>query len=610
MTQPHFLMRQLLLVASICFATFARAEENRVALVIGNNAYKEGRLTAPINDARAMATALSALNFSVTRLEDAGRLRMLRAIRAFADQLGGNDTVAMFYFAGHGVQSHGKNYLLPIDADIEDEDDVELQGVDVQYLLDKFEGMKNPMNILILDACRNNPFTRRGLKSSGLAAVDGPPGTLVAFAAAPGHVAMERSGENGIYTKNVLAHISVPGLRIEDMFKRVRAGVVQETAAMQVPWENTSLVRDFYFRAAPAGKAPEVKIADVEAEAWKNVETSRNLYDFIGFLRTFPNSQHQVEVLTKVNAILERIKPRPPALISDELPALLNEAWAGLWFRPLTKAAAEFFGLEAPKGVLIVSVDRGSAAERGGLRAGDIILKVNGRPINNANEMLALNRTILPGEYAEAVVWRDRKEVLASAVVERVSLPMLLHRVAQDRVEKKDYERARRMYEYLASIDDAEAQSTLGIAYLNGIGVKRDPTAAEPLLLRASIQGKSAAAAALAALYLNPASAGKKDADAFRWAKFAADSGLPEGAALLGIAYLSGRGVPRNPSEGIRWSRLAAEQGQADAMFVLGVVNEKGVGVAPDLGEARKWYDRAAKLGQSDAKAALQRISP
>lgn len=586
------------------------AAEKRVALVIGNNAYKEGRLSAPINDARAMTIALTELGFKVTKLEDVGRLDMQRAIRRFVEELTSPEAVGLFYFAGHGAQSKGKNFLIPIDADIEHEDEIELQSVDLQYMLDKFADMRNGMNILILDACRNNPFARRGVRrASGLAAIDGPPGTLVAFAAAPGQVAMEIQDGNGIYTKNVLANIREPGLPIEEVFKRVRFGVLTETGKLQVPWENTSLVRDFYFKGARAGSGYKPAANDSEAEAWANVESSRNIYDFIAFMRRFPQGRYQGQILARINSVLSKLKPAPPSIQLNELKQFLNEGYAGFTMRPLNKYSAEYYGLTGPKGVIVVDVDRGSIAERAGLLPADILLSVNGKPVNGMDDAADLARTILPGEFVEGVVWRNRREMSVSGMIQRAPLERLLARIATAQLMEKNYDRARVFYEYLAATDDAWGQGALGMLYLAGLGVQRDYNVAESWLLKAALQGKTVSAAYLSSIYLNPNSGIRNDAEAFRWAKYSAEGGAPEGAVMLAASHLRGVGTPKNDNEAVRWARIAAEQGNSDAMFWLGVAYENGAGgVSRSLNEAKTWYRRARDLGSVPAKAALERL--
>ena len=173
------------------------------------------------------------------------------ALRDFGDRLG-RETLGLFYFAGHGVQVRGRNYLLPVDADIGREDEVAFNGLDLQAVLEKMDSARNHTNLIILDACRNNPFASRfKLANSGLAQIDAPPGTVVAFATAPGSVAADGSGRNGLYTKHLLANLGKPGVRIEDAFKQVRVAVRGESSGRQTPWESTSLESELVLKRAP-----------------------------------------------------------------------------------------------------------------------------------------------------------------------------------------------------------------------------------------------------------------------------------------------------------------------------------------------------------------------
>ena len=225
----------------------ATVPERRVALVIGNSGYKFSPLLNPGNDARAMAAALRDTGFTVIEKRNLGQAAIRQAIREFGDELA-KGGVGLFYYAGHGIQLRGRNYLLPVGADIQREDEIEDQSVDVNLVLQKFGAAKNALNILIMDACRNNPFAGTfGSQTTGLAAMDAPPGTLIAFSTAPGYVAADGSGDNSIYTQNLVATLREPGLKLEDVFKKVRAAVRQDSGGKQVPWENTSLEKDFYF---------------------------------------------------------------------------------------------------------------------------------------------------------------------------------------------------------------------------------------------------------------------------------------------------------------------------------------------------------------------------
>ncbi len=239
----------------LALATYAMAAEEakpkRLALVIGNGAYKDAPLSNPPNDAADMAKALEASGFVVIHRDNATLKEMHLALREFGDKLGRRDT-GLFYFAGHGMQVRGHNYLLPVDADIAREDEVAFAALDLGAVMDKLDSAKNPVNIVILDACRNNPFgTRLATSAKGLAQVDAPPGTLIAFATSPGSTAADGGGRNGLYTGHLVKEIARPGAPIEEVFKAVRVGVRTESKNLQTPWESTSLESAFTFHEAP-----------------------------------------------------------------------------------------------------------------------------------------------------------------------------------------------------------------------------------------------------------------------------------------------------------------------------------------------------------------------
>jgi hypothetical protein len=246
--------------------------ELRHALVIGNGAYADVPLANPVNDARDIGKALERTGFTVVVLENADLPRMVRALREFGDKIA-KGGIGLFYFAGHGLQVKGRNYLVPAGASIEREDEVAFQGLDVNAVLEKMDSARNRSNFVILDACRNNPFAKSfRLASQGLAPMDAPPGTLIAFATAPGSVAADGTGRNGLYTEQLLKQLEVPGLKVEDVFKRARAAVRAASNGAQVPWENTSLEGDFYFKAPPptataARSLPQVAFAKPSATA-------------------------------------------------------------------------------------------------------------------------------------------------------------------------------------------------------------------------------------------------------------------------------------------------------------------------------------------------------
>ena len=233
----------------------------RVALVIGNARYAEAPLPNAQNDAQDVARELAAAGFAVVLRENASLKEMHLALREFGDRLGKTST-GVFYFAGHGLQVRGRNYLVPVDADIAREDEVQFSALDLAAVMEKLDTARNPVNVVILDACRNNPFGKRfNVAAQGLAQVDAPPGTLIAFSTAPGSVAADGSGRNGVYTRHLLEQMRKPGMPIEETFKSVRAAVRKESAGRQIPWESTSLETFFAFHARAAEPPPKVAAA-------------------------------------------------------------------------------------------------------------------------------------------------------------------------------------------------------------------------------------------------------------------------------------------------------------------------------------------------------------
>jgi hypothetical protein len=234
---------------TISYNVNSNTSGNKYALVIGNSDYLVSTLKNPVNDANGIARALKNLGFDVMLYTNSSQAEMLRSIRSFGEKLSNGKGIGLFYFAGHGVQMNGNNYIIPVDAKIEKEQDVELEAVNLMRVMGELDYAQNETNIVILDACRNNPFARsfRSGGNNGLATVLAPQGTIIAYSTAPGSVASDGAGENGLYTQELLAALKVPGLKIEDMFKRVRANVYEKSFKQQVPWENSSLFVDFYF---------------------------------------------------------------------------------------------------------------------------------------------------------------------------------------------------------------------------------------------------------------------------------------------------------------------------------------------------------------------------
>ena len=291
---------------------FAQGQGKRVALVVGNAAYADAPLKNPRNDAQDLADKLKSLGFDVTVQTDRNRSQLTAAIRDFGRSAAGADA-ALFYFAGHGVQVRGRNYLLPVGQRFGDEAEVESDAVDVNNVLARLEEAGAKVSLLILDACRNNPM-QRGSRSStrGLARMDAPSGALVAFAAQPGAEAQDGEGRNGVFTKHLLNHITTPGLPVEQVFKRVRADVERETGRRQSPREESSLTADFVF-ANPFGRTTPQDQARIEDEAWGQCRASGTAGPCQDYLVNWPQGRYAALARTRLHDLELAARPALPA---------------------------------------------------------------------------------------------------------------------------------------------------------------------------------------------------------------------------------------------------------------------------------------------------------
>lgn len=289
------------MVALIIIAALPVDAGQRVALIIGNGSYDNAPLANPVNDASDMAAALKKLGFTVILKKNADIEMMEEAIEDFGNRLkkGG---VGLFYYAGHGIQAYGSNYLIPVGAKIKKESDIKYRAIDAGRILDEMGNAGNDMNIFILDACRDNPFNRSFRSAGrGLSIISAAPrGTFITYSTSPGNVAADGKGRNSPYTESLLKHISTPGLPIEHVFKRVRQDLGGKTKGQQIPWELSSLSGDFYFKAGSSVpnretlQPPETSSADATLD-----EERRKLAEEKEGLRK------EAELLGERNALIE-----------------------------------------------------------------------------------------------------------------------------------------------------------------------------------------------------------------------------------------------------------------------------------------------------------------
>ncbi len=323
-------MRLPVLFAALLFAlpcglgaaADAKAEP-RIALVIGNAHYGNdlGTLPNPANDAKLMSATLKDLGFQVRTVIDGDQRMMKRAISDFGGDLtaAGQDAVGLFFYAGHGVQIAGANYLVPVKADIRREADAEIEAVDADWVLKQMQFAGNQVNIVILDACRNNPLSRSTRSAEvGLAKMDAPTGSFIAYSTAPGDVAADGSGKNSPYTTALAAAMRQPGMALEETFRSVRVRVMSDTNKHQVPWESSSLTGAFYFVPATASKAAVGGGSDAAEVAFFNsIKDSDDPAEFQAYLDQYPNGSFARLARTKLaklqGASASRATVTPPA---------------------------------------------------------------------------------------------------------------------------------------------------------------------------------------------------------------------------------------------------------------------------------------------------------
>lgn len=332
---------RLLAVALLLTALGAHgATDSRVALVIGNDTYRGAPLKNPVNDARAMAVKLKQLGFDVIERHNLGSRQISSTLKEFRSRLTPGTEVAFFY-AGHGLQVKGINYLPAVDADIAAEEDVAYQSINVNQILEIMEESKTRLNLIFLDACRNNPFSRRFRSSAeGLAKVNAPSGTLISFATRPGSVAADGEGQNGLYTEHLLRAIDQGSLPIEQVLKKVAAGVKRASHGQQEPWSEGMIEGEFYFifngpvainSQLQAATHPRTD-ADREQLLWDRVKNTINPDELNDYLRAYPKGRFVTQAKSLVARLkLENIKPlavQPATINSSRADSIEDAVWS------------------------------------------------------------------------------------------------------------------------------------------------------------------------------------------------------------------------------------------------------------------------------------------
>ena len=418
----HSRLQRLAVIACgllFCWAALLSAQDRTIrpiivqqkaALVVGNAAYPRSPLVNPERDAEAVAGELRGLGFTVTARSNLTLREFSRAVDEFAGRLQSGD-LALFYYSGHGMQVDRENYLLPVDFEASSEADVPYAAYPANRLRDKLERSGARLRVMILDACRDNPYKSSKGGPSGLAPMGSTAeGTLIAFATGDSRTASDNPGQrNGLFTEHLLTALREPGLELHDLFKRVKEEVYYESDKRQNPFTYDDVAGSFYFRPRdqPANAAPPsppvAPRVDAAAETWALLKTSQTPEDFDDFARAFPNSDLAAAARMRAAQLRRAAAPPVAVAIPPRAPEPQPAASFGIKVQPHAGLGPHQFGIGAPGGLEITGVEPGSFAEQVGLAVGDLIVAINKQHLKSVQDLIDLRGKLKPGD---AVVFR------------------------------------------------------------------------------------------------------------------------------------------------------------------------------------------------------------
>ncbi|WP_233859460.1 caspase family protein [Paraburkholderia sp. HD33-4] len=308
-------------LAAVPALTRATEDASKVSLVVGNSTYPGMQLHNPVNDARAVSELLASAGFRVDMQLDVNQSAFIEAIERFGKTMKSDSTkLAVFFYAGHGVQLDWRNYLLPVNARVSTGEELKARCVDLGVLLDTFADAKDKTHVVILDACRNDPFGGSYRPAqSGLSQVDAPVGSLLAYSTSPGSVAFDGEGKNGLYTKNLLREWSRRDANLENVLKRVRLNVRLESQGRQIPWESTSLESEVFIFDTGRKKLSDAELENYVKEdlaAWERISSSQNPDDWVEYLRAFPDGRFAEIAQFRLTRLLAS-RPTAPVAAAD-----------------------------------------------------------------------------------------------------------------------------------------------------------------------------------------------------------------------------------------------------------------------------------------------------
>lgn len=599
----------ILLVAEMS----AAQAEKRVALVIGNSSYEHvPTLANPSNDAGDMAAVLKSLGFEVVEGSDLKQNEMRETVRRFGEALQGAD-VSLFFYAGHGMQVGGTNYLVPTDAKLAREGDLDFDAIRLDLVLAQME-RETKTSIVLLDACRDNPMaqtlarsmgTRSANIGRGLARIESGVGTFIAFATQPGNVALDGQGRNSPFTAALVKHLPADAVDLGAIMIAVRNEVLASTQGKQVPWEHSSLTGQFFFKPGAPVSAPASPLvtqgagdSSIELAFWNAVKDTNDPQILKTYLDRYPSgtfaglARVMLERLAKspdANAPKSAALAVTPSVAAGAVPeakmitlrATLKprdgdnsgRPYLGVQIGPVTEDLAKTVGLTEAKGAAVSQLVRGAPAEFAGIQPGDVIVKLDGAGVEDHKDLSKRIMEVPTGTEVSLEIWRvgNGPGDFLRWLKDRADAgdPAAIKSLAEAHIRAftgiGDASEAVKAYRRAADIGDGSAMYRLGFAYLNGQGV------------------------------------GKDGMEAARWFRKGADAGHAASMTELGRAYANGSGIFKDEAEAVRWYRKAVDLNEPYAMNSLAYLYEAGLGVAKDEAEAVRLYRKSAELGNTDA---------
>ncbi|WP_319544424.1 caspase family protein [Ruegeria conchae] len=575
-----YLKRCLAALLLLMFGASMALADKRVALVIGNSDYLSvSPLDNPINDASDLAIALEGLGFEVFLGTDLTHDEMLSLAESYGATAADSD-VSLLFYAGHGFQVGGRNYLVPVDAQITEPDDIPEQTIQMDEFVNRME-RSDGIRLVFLDACRDNPFEGTGIEvgGDGLARVGSAADFMFAYATQPDNVAYDGTGRNSFFTEALLSHIYTPGQDISDLMISVRKDVLASTGGRQIPWDNSSLTRQFRFDNSPVTASEETLLWQVAANAQD--ASLMQLY-----IDRYPQGAHVNEVV----AFLDRAgqaQTLTRAVTVEEEDEQAERLWK-LAQRSRMRPLLEFYLEQYPNGAhagqaqrLISSIPRPEDSTPGG-----ICERLATHPRDRTASIPGVPFSRLQENALTAI------QACSAATAQTPDLSHYVALLARATIAAGDVGRAVMLYKQAAEAGDLRAMVSLAQLHESGTGVPQDQDTALSLYERAAEGGSFDAMINLAVTLFEGNIVPKDEARAIVLLQQAAEGGSAKATFNLGV--LAQDGVSGEPSEALNYFEKAARDGEYQGYLAAAILLDEGRGVAQDPVEAARMLLRGA----------------